>query len=227
MIIYRKIKQLCEKLYRSIIYPFRRFSLELKTGGIFLPGSYISNDSVTEGKNYLGKNTALYGVRLGYGSYINNNGDFSHADIGRYTSIGANVKTAVGSHPLNGYAAMHPAFTNTAKTFGFSFAKEDVFKDITDRIRIGNDVWIGNNVLILDGAKIGDGAVVGAGAVVRGSLPPYSINVGVPARTIRYRFSEEEIEALLKLKWWEKYENWIRSHIKYFNDVGKLTGKNE
>ncbi len=80
-------------------------------------------------------------------------------------------------------------------------------------------------MVILDGAKIGDGAVVGAGSVVKGELPPYSINAGVPAKTIRYRFTEEEIQALLKLKWWEKDESWIRSHIEDFNDVSRLTGK--
>ena len=80
-------------------------------------------------------------------------------------------------------------------------------------------------MVILDGAKIGDGAVVGAGAVVKGTLPPYSINVGVPAKTVRYRFSEEEIKKLLELKWWEKDEKWIRSHIEDFSDVSKLTGK--
>ncbi len=225
MIIARHLKNLASGFYRIFLYPIKSFMLECSTGGIFLPGSYISKDSIAEGKNFLGKNTLLYGTRLGYGSYINKDSDFSHTDIGYYTSIGSNVKTAVGSHPLNGYIALHPAFSYPEKTFGYSFVKERKFEDDTPRISIGSDVWIGNNVTILDGAKIGDGAVIGAGSVVRGELPPYSINAGVPARTIRYRFSEEEIQRLLKLKWWEKDEKWIRSHIEDFNDVGRLTGK--
>ncbi len=212
-------------LYRTFIYPVKRFLLECSTKSILMPGSYISKDSLLEGRNYLGKNAALRGSKLGYGSYINNNSDFSHSDIGYYTSIGANVTTAVGGHPLDSSCALHPAFTNRNKTFGFSYTDKDTYTDRTDRIRIGSDVWIGNNVVILDGAKIGDGAVVGAGSLVKGELPPYSINVGVPAKTIRYRFSEEEIAELLKLKWWEKDEKWINSHIEDFNDVGKLTGK--
>ncbi len=210
-------------LYRTFIYPIKRFAIECSTGSIFLPGSYISKDSTVEGRNYLGRDTRIYGTRLGYGSYINNNGDFSHTDIGYYTSIGANVKTAVGGHPLDGYCALHPAFTNPAKTFGYSYVSEKKYEDEAERIHIGSDVWIGNNVTIIDGAKISDGAVVGAGSVVKGELPPYSINAGVPARTIRYRYSEEEIEALLRLKWWEKDEKWIRSHIGDFNDVRRLT----
>ena len=54
-------------------------------------------------------------------------------------------------------------------------------------IRIGNDVWIGANVTVLDGADIGDGCVIGAGSVVRGTIPPFSIAVGTPARVIRKR----------------------------------------
>ncbi len=219
----RHIKSIAQGLYRSFIYPFKRFLLECSTQSVFLRGSYISPDSLVEGHNYLGKNTAIHGCRLGYGSYINNNGDLSHTDIGYYTSIGANVTTAVGGHPLNGYCALHPAFTDPEKTFGFSFVKERKWEDETPRISIGSDVWIGNNVTILDGAKIGDGAVVGAGSLVKGELPPYSISAGVPAKTIRYRFSGEEIEKLLKLRWWEKDEKWIRSRIEDFNDVGRLT----
>ncbi len=218
----RHFKAMAQSLYRALIYPFKRFLLECSTGSIFLKGSYISPDSVAEGHNYLGKNTEIHGCRLGYGSYINNNGDFSHTDIGNYTSIGANVRTAVGGHPLNGYCALHPAFTDPEETFGFSFVNKKIWSDETPKISIGSDVWIGNDVTILDGAKIGDGAVVGAGALVKGELPPYSINAGVPAKTIRYRFSEEEIKKLLKLKWWDKDEKWIRSHIEDFNDVGKL-----
>ncbi|MCR4589522.1 MAG: antibiotic acetyltransferase [Lachnospiraceae bacterium] len=221
----RQLESIARGFYRTFIYPFKRFLLGCSTKSIFLEGSYISKDSLIEGHNYLGKNTELHGCRLGYGSYINNNGDFSHADIGYFTSIGTNVKTAVGGHPLNGYCAMHPAFTDPAHTFGFSYVKEKLYEDDTPRISIGSDVWIGNNVTILDGAKIGDGAVVGAGAVVKGELPPYSINAGVPARTIRYRFSEEEIKELLKLKWWEKDEKWIHSHIEDFRNAGSLTGK--
>jgi len=57
-------------------------------------------------------------------------------------------------------------------------------------IRIEDNCWLGCGVRVLDGVTISSGAVVGAGAVVTKSLPPYSVNVGVPAKTIRvYRES--------------------------------------
>lgn len=54
-------------------------------------------------------------------------------------------------------------------------------------VEIGNDCWLGANVTVLKGTVIHDGAVVGAKALVNGELPPFSINVGIPAVTIKYR----------------------------------------
>ena len=58
--------------------------------------------------------------------------------------------------------------------------------------------------------NIGDGAVIGTGAVVNRDIPPYAIAVGVPAKVIKYRFTPDEIEKLLKIKWW----NWSDEQIK-------------
>lgn len=78
-----------------------------------------------------------------------------------------------------------------------------------DNIKIGNDVWIGSGATLLGGADIGDGAVIGAFSLVAGKIPPYSIAVGQPAKVIRKRFSDDIIEELLKIKWW----NWDKERI--------------
>lgn len=88
---------------------------------------------------------------------------------------------------------------------------------------IGSDVWIGANVTVRPGVRIGDGAIVGANSVVTGDIPPYAIYAGCPARLIRYRFTEEEIEKLLKMKWWEQDEQWIRDNIERFKDIKDFT----
>lgn len=67
------------------------------------------------------------------------------------------------------------------------------------KIEIEDDVWIGYRATILSGVKIGKGAIVGAGAVVTKDLEPYGIYVGVPAKLIKYRFSEKIREELLKI----------------------------
>lgn len=70
-------------------------------------------------------------------------------------------------------------------------------------VDIGNDVWIGYGSLVLSGVTLGDGVIVGAGSVVRQSAPPYALVVGNPARVAGFRFAPEQIEALLRIKWWD------------------------
>ena len=74
---------------------------------------------------------------------------------------------------------------------------------------IGNDAWIGQNVTILPGVHIGDGAIIGANSVVTKDIPAYHIAAGNPCKVIRKRFSEELINYLEEVKWW----NWEEEKI--------------
>ncbi len=85
---------------------------------------------------------------------------------------------------------------------------------------IGNDVWIGYNATILAGTTIGDGAIIAANATVTKDVAPYTVVGGNPATEIRKRFSAEEVERLLQLKWWDKNIEWITQN------VTNLTGEN-
>lgn len=76
-------------------------------------------------------------------------------------------------------------------------------------VTIGNDVWIGHDALILSGASLGDGVVVGAGSVVRQTVPPYAIVMGNPARVAGFRFAPDQIEALLRIRWWDWSEQQV------------------
>ncbi len=68
---------------------------------------------------------------------------------------------------------------------------------------IGHDVWLGTGCMILSGVTIGHGAVIGAGAVVTADVAPYAIAAGNPARTARSRFSQDVIDILLSIQWWD------------------------
>ena len=93
-------------------------------------------------------------------------------------------------------------------------------EDLKPPIHIGNDVWIGLNAIIKDGINIGDGAIVAAGAVVTHDVPPYAIVGGVPAKIIRYRFSEEIINKLLELQWWDYPADFLCNQLP-FDDIEK------
>lgn len=55
------------------------------------------------------------------------------------------------------------------------------------------------NVTIMPGVKIGDGAIIAANSTVIKSVKPYTIYGGNSAKFIKKRFSDEQIELLLKL----------------------------
>jgi virginiamycin A acetyltransferase len=84
---------------------------------------------------------------------------------------------------------------------------------------IGNDVWIGFNATIMPGIKVGDGAIIATNSTVTKDVSPYSIVAGNPAKEIRKRFSEAEIEKLIKMAWWD----WDIDKIT--QNVHLLTGK--
>ncbi|MBR4718618.1 MAG: antibiotic acetyltransferase [Lachnospiraceae bacterium] len=204
-------------------------SIEKRTNSIMKQGSYINNGSVLEGRNYIGRDTRLSNVYVGYGSYINSRSDISNTKIGKYVSIGADVTTELGSHPVDGkHVALHPAFYSTSAAPGYSYADSDTYKEMKYldessgvQVVIGNDVWIGNNVSILEGVTIGDGAVVAAGAVVTGDVESYGVYAGVPAKKLKSRFEKEQAEELIRIKWWDMKEDDIKKLVRSgeFDDV--------
>ena len=50
-------------------------------------------------------------------------------------------------------------------------------------------------------------------------IPPYAVAVGCPIKIIKYRFDEERIEALKRIKWWEFDEERLKEVEHFFFDV--------
>ena len=95
------------------------------------------------------------------------------------------------------------------------------------RINIGSDVWIGRGCILKSTNPnkplvIGDGAIIASDSVVVKNVPPYAIVGGNPAKIIKFRFSEDVIESLLRIKWWDWSLDKIHDNFKYFNDIEKF-----
>lgn len=130
--------------------------------------------------------------------------------IGRYCSIGGHVKIMSSRHPYE-YASSSPfsySSINIFSTFLMDHATE--YKLVSNdkgvahlKTIIEDDVWIGDNVIIAPGIIIGRGSVVATGSIVTKDVKPYSIVGGVPAKIIKFRFSEEIIALLEDSEWWQ------------------------
>lgn len=162
-------------------------------------------------------------VSIGRYSYVAPNSQISFADIGSFCSIGPNFLCGWGIHPVNGLSTS-PVFYSTGSQSGCTFAKENKIEE-RKKITIGNDVFIGANVTVLDGIEIGDGAIIGAGAVVTKSIPPYAVAYGCPIKIARFRFSEEMVHELLKIKWWFFDDTNLQDVEKYFYNINDFIEK--
>ena len=76
----------------------------------------------------------------------------------------------------------------------------------------------------MSGVNIGDGAVIGARAVVTKDIPPYSISMGNPAVVKKKRFSDDIIQSLLEIKWWNWEDQKISEHLPLLlsDDISKF-----
>ena len=175
------------------------------------------SDINKNGQTYYVKKSQISVGRYTYGYETLNlieYGDGKNLYIGNFTSIGPGVKIFLenGSHD-----------STLMSTYPFQHMYKDTFegdkysdlnlKNNKGDVKIGNDVWIGMDVLILNGVKIGDGAIIGANSVVTKDVSPYEFVAGNPAKNIRFRFEKNEIELLLKLKWWELDDKMIKEFI--------------
>ncbi len=120
--------------------------------------------------------------------------------VGNFCSIAANVNIYLGGNHRADWVTTYPFGHINQETFpsfngeGHPSTKGDVI--------IGNDVWIGTNVTIMSGVTIGDGVVIANNSHVVKDADPYSIIGGNPAKLIKYRFTDKQIEKLLEIKWW-------------------------
>lgn len=177
--------------------------------------------STLAGFNAIASRVRLKNVTLGVYSYIAKETSLVDISIGKFCSIGNRVKNNLGNHPSRVFVSSHPAFYSpNAPTE--SFVDREYFEEFGEDVCIMNDVWIGAGAVLMDGVTIGNGAIVAARSVVTKDVPPYAIVGGVPAKIIRYRFNDEEIELLEKSQWWDKDLSWIEENAHSFHDVKKF-----
>jgi acetyltransferase-like isoleucine patch superfamily enzyme len=130
--------------------------------------------------------------------------------IGKYCSIAENLTVYLGGNHRTEWISTYPI---PPVESDHQMSKGDVV--------IGNNVYIGNSVVILSGVHVGDGAVIAGHSVVAKDVRPYSLVAGNPAECRKFRFTPEQIEKLVKVKWWDWSDDEVRKarHLLLSEDV--------
>lgn len=149
-------------------------------------------------KIHIGKNS--------YGDiYVSSPNTDNELYIGNYCSIAGEVRFLLGAdHPIN-YVSTYPFKTNIIKNGVDAISKGNIIVD--------DDVWIGQGAIILSGVHIGQGAVIAAGSIVTRDIPSYAIAGGIPAKVIKYRFSQDIISELMKVDYSKLTDDMIKEHV--------------
>jgi acetyltransferase-like isoleucine patch superfamily enzyme len=161
----------------------------------------IADDVVIGEGTHLSKFISLYGCTIGDNTMI---GPF--VEIQRGATVGIKCKisshafvcegVSIGDRCFIGHGVV---FTNdrTPRATNVDGQPQTAEDWMMIPTVIEDDVSIGSGATILPGVTVGSGAMVGAGAVVTGDVAPYTLVVGVPARSVgeipdRHLFAPDE-----------------------------------
>lgn len=158
-------------------------------------------DSEMEHFSRAERNNVIVDSKIGRYTYFGKDAVINHSEIGQFCSVSWGVTIGPPEHDYTRVTSHE--FLYSDKYDLKPKEAEPSYCQNPKRTKIGNDVWIGADVIIMNGVCIGDGAVIGANSTVTKDIPPYAIAVGSPAKVIRYRFEEDVIQKLLKIKWWD------------------------
>lgn len=165
------------------------------------------------------ENATIYGdVELGRFVSITGPGTIIHSEIekiriGSFSSLAPNVSIIEFNHDMS----RPTTYTIQSSIFGKDHKEDFITKG---PVIVEEDVWIGANSVILSGVKIGRGAVIAAGSLVNKDVQRYAVVAGTPARIIKMRFEEEEINRLENDRWWEWDSKQLKKDPAYFRNGG-------
>ena len=156
-------------------------------------GSSFNIDLVSVGKK-------TYGVLN-----VINHSEKYRLTIGSYCSIAPDVTFVVcGEHPIH-HISTFPFKTHCCGEKFEAISKGDII--------VEDDVWIGTKAIVMSGVTIHRGAVIAAGTIVTHDVPAYGIVAGIPARLIKKRFSDEQIQLLMNINYERLDQAIIEKHI--------------
>nr|WP_271559595.1 DapH/DapD/GlmU-related protein [Algibacter sp.] len=227
------MKQFLHKLKKKFLKRFEKKTIEESKSTI--GDSIISNKELIDSTAVIQYSELRGNVRVGARSLIHKCLLDGNIIVGSNTTINGpytefyslNNPISIGSFCSIARGTNIQEYNHNTESITTYFIKYRVFNDAYGSdvvskggVTIGNDVWIGAGTTILTGVTIGDGAVVAANSVVTKNIPPYAIVGGSPAKVLKFRFSDEIIVELLRLKWWNwEIDKIINNKDLFYNNV--------
>ena len=164
----------------------------------------------------VGRGARVVNSDFGDYAYCDRLADIANTRVGKFSNIAAMTRIGPTDHPYQNAAQHHFLYRS-------SYYWEDVADDAaffarraSRRTTLGADCWIGHGAIIKPEVNVGIGAIVASGAVVTKDVSPFMIVAGVPAQPVRARFSQDVIDRLLALAWWDWSHDRLRAALMDF-----------
>ncbi|MBL8116325.1 MAG: acetyltransferase [Anaerolineae bacterium] len=195
----------------------------LGTQPLFHEGVFIKDCHIGEWTE-VGANSWLVESTLDNYSYTAGDNQIIYSRIGKFSNIASHVRINPGNHPMERVTLHHITYRRSMYGLGADDTEFFEWRRAHECV-IGHDTWLGHNVIIMPGVSVGTGAVVGSGAVVTKDVEPYTIVVGVPAKTVRKRFPDRTIEKLLQIAWWDWDRDTLEARFDDLYDINLFIEK--
>jgi len=163
----------------------------------FINRRKLAKNNSFNNTNQFGHNSIIGNTNWGKYSTCNSNSRVFYTKVGNYCRIAYNVDICPRSHIHTNFTIIDSIYIKSRDAYMQNELPKDKYLVV-----IGHDVWIGCNSIILPGVTIGNGAIVAAGSVVVKSVPDYCIVGGNPAKVIKKRFNDKQIQKLEEINWY-------------------------
>ena len=173
---------------------------------VLWPGTYLHGSTTIGSGCELGPNTIIHDSQVGDGctilaSVLEGAILEDHVEVGPFARLRKGAHLASGVH-MGNFGEIKNSYLGPGTKMGhFSYIGDaNIGAEVNigagtitcnfdgthkHPTEIGEGAFIGSDTMLVAPVKIGAGARTGAGAVVTRDVPPFSLAVGVPARTIR------------------------------------------
>ncbi len=225
--------------YKFVLWIINFIPLELLYIVNFIRYSFLYKKAIVSPKAFLFQTTLWYKTSISpeVSTYKCDIWDFTYLNWWTWSRFSSQTRTNLTNVKIWKFCSIWPCLEipwwthhmNKITTFPIQSnvmwrnEKNDI---IHKQTIIWNDVRIWVGVVIIAWTIVWDWAVIWAWSVVTKDIPSYAVVGWTPAKIIKYRFTQDEIEILLEKKWRDRPLEKIKKNIDLFDSSNPLDIQN-